>query len=314
MKKHFQHFTLNSPLNDILNHPAFLDFGPLILPTTQQFYDDKTTIKHIEELMPLHSCINATNILKSLNAMIDLRREGYNLFYRFYSDKDIELDPTKNNTGLFFFKGKPEANWLLICPGGAFQYVASLHEGFPYAVHFKKYNFNVFVLRYRTGSLEDATADLAAAAAWILSRANKFRLKATDWSLWGSSAGANIAAAFSAKGFAAYGLPDAPKPAALLFQYAVIDDFGAQDPPSFTVVGALDRRANPTDVVACENARVQAGLRTRHMIFPDVGHGFGLGLGTPAEDWIDLAVMFWQACIAAAALGIRSHPLFDSRR
>ncbi|MBP1610664.1 MAG: esterase, partial [Acidobacteria bacterium] len=28
--------------------------------------------------------------------------------------------------------------------------------------------------------------------------------------------------------------------------------------------------------------------------YPNLGHGFGLGIGTSAEGWPDLAVAFWE--------------------
>ena len=36
----------------------------------------------------------------------------------------------------------------MIAPGGGFTYVASVHEGFPYAVEINKRGFNAFVLLY----------------------------------------------------------------------------------------------------------------------------------------------------------------------
>ena len=44
--------------------------------------------------------------------------------------------------------------------------------------------------------------------------------------------------------------------------------------------------------------RVQAleamGVSTEFHVYPGLGHGFGLGTGTAAEGWFDLAVHFWE--------------------
>ena len=39
----------------------------------------------------------------------------------------------------------------------------------------------------------------------------------------------------------------------------------------------------------------QAGIETEFHVYPGLGHGFGLGEGTVAEGWIDLALAFWEA-------------------
>ena len=48
----------------------------------------------------------------------------------------------------------PRQAWRSVCdhaPGGGFSYVASLHEGFPYAVEISNRGYNAFVLKYRAG-------------------------------------------------------------------------------------------------------------------------------------------------------------------
>ena len=57
----------------------------------------------------------------------------------------------RENTGLFFLRGKPGAPFAVIAPGGGFAYVGSVHEGFPYAVEISNRGFNAFVLKYRAG-------------------------------------------------------------------------------------------------------------------------------------------------------------------
>jgi len=69
--------------------------------------------------------------------------------------------------------------------------VGSLHEGFPYAVEISNRGYNAFVLKYRVGrGGSEATEDLAAALSFIWRNAGAFGVATTDYSLWGSSAGA----------------------------------------------------------------------------------------------------------------------------
>lgn len=36
------------------------------------------------------------------------------------------------------------------------------------------------------------------------------------------------------------------------------------------------------------------GIDTEFHVYHNLGHGFGLGLGTEAEGWIDKAIKFWE--------------------
>ncbi len=90
-------------------------------------------------------------MLGGLNRMIDDIADGRQVFYDIYSDQEKLANRSKENTGLFFFRGKPEAPFAIVSPGGGFAYVGSVHEGFPYAVEINREGFNVFVLKYRVG-------------------------------------------------------------------------------------------------------------------------------------------------------------------
>ena len=41
-------------------------------------------------------------------------------------------------------------------------------------------------------------------------------------------------------------------------------------------------------------ALVKAGISSEFHCYPGLGHGFGLGTGTVAEDWIYDAIAFWE--------------------
>jgi hypothetical protein len=79
--------------------------------------------------------------------------------------------------------GEPNAPFAIICPGGGFSYVVSIHEGFPHALEMSKKGYNAFVLQYRVGGADVACEDLAAA----------LRVDTKDYSVCGSSAGARMA-------------------------------------------------------------------------------------------------------------------------
>ena len=191
-----QHLTVDSPLRDLLAHPAFAGFAPLLLPWDNRTYDPNMPLHDLGSLLPYHSHVDPATSVKALNRMVDDIGQGKVVFYDFYSEAQKREQPARRYTGLFFLRGKPGASFAVIAPGGGFSYVGSVHEGFPYAEEISKTGYNAFALRYRVrdgGTV--ATEDLAAAIAWILRDADELGVSTKNYSLWGSSAGARMAAA-----------------------------------------------------------------------------------------------------------------------
>ena len=166
------HLDARSTLRDLLRHPAFAGFAHLILPWDDRAYDEQMPLTRIGSLLPYHTHVDPETVATGLNRMIDDAASGKTVFYRFYSDAQTQQQPAKSKTGLFFFRGRPGAPFAVIAPGGGFSYVASVHEGFPYAVAISSKGYNAFVLKYRAGHGGTvATQDLAAAVSYILENA-----------------------------------------------------------------------------------------------------------------------------------------------
>lgn len=87
--------------------------------------------------------------------------------------------------GLFFFRGKPDAPFAIICPGGGFQYVGAIHEGFPIAKFLAGKGINAFVIVYRDGSAQAACDDLAQGIDFIFDHAKELQVSTKNYSLWG---------------------------------------------------------------------------------------------------------------------------------
>jgi acetyl esterase/lipase len=196
---------------------------------------------------------------------------------------------------LFFFRGRPGAPFAVVCPGGGFSYVASVHEGFPHAAAISSKGYNAFVLRYRAGhGAEAATRDLAAAISYIYRNAAALGVGTGNYSLWGSSAGARMAAAIGSHGVASYGGDDLPKPSAVVMAYTGHSDHAAAEPPTFVVVGQEDGIAPPAVMARRVEALRKIGTRVECHEYEGLGHGFGLGTRTRAEGWIFDAIRFWE--------------------
>jgi hypothetical protein len=268
------HLRLDHSVGVLLEHPAFAGFGPLLLPWEGRPYDHVVPLTNISSLLPYHQHVDPSVVVSALNRMIDDANAGRTLHYDIYSEDEKRAEPSRRGTGLFFFRGKPGAPFAIIAPGGGFEYVASLHEGFPYAVEISNRGYNAFVLRYRAGQGGAiATEDLATAISYVFRNARSLDVATVGYSLWGSSAGARMVAAIGSHGVARFGGSDLPKPSAVVTLYTGHSEVAPTDPPTFVAVGEAD------------------GIAPHHR-YAGVGHGFGLGVGTSAEGWVADALRF----------------------
>ncbi len=294
----YGHLRPRSTVGDILRHPAFAGFSRLILPWDDRGYDESLPLTEIGSLLPYHTHVDPEAVTSALNRMIDDATSGRTVFYRFYSEGQIDQQPARKHTGLFFFCGRPGAPFAVIAPGGGFSYVASVHEGFPYAEAISREGYNVFVLKYRAGyGGTVATEDLAAAVSYIFRNAAALGVSAKGYSLWGSSAGARMAASIGSHGAARFGGANVPRPAAVVMAYTAHADYSRAEPPTFAVVGEQDGIAPPASMEKRVAALRKSGTAVEYRRYSNLGHGFGFGKGTSAEGWVLEAIRFWEKAI-----------------
>ncbi len=289
-----EHLQLSSPLHSVLHHPAFAGFARLLLPWDERAYDESMPLHQMARLLPYHSHVHPAEAIAALNRLIDEVSQDTPVFYDLYSEAQKQAQPSKRNTGLFYFRGKPGAPFAVIAPGGGFAYVGSLHEGFPYAMAINQAGYNAFVLKYRVGQgAAVATEDLAAALSYIIQNAQQLAVNPEDYALWGSSAGARMVASIGSHGVAAFGGDDLPQPATVVMAYTGHTDHQTQEPPTFAVIGEQDGIASPATMARRVEQLRKAGTDVEFHRYPALGHGFGLGVGTSAEGWMQQAIQFW---------------------
>jgi acetyl esterase/lipase len=298
------HLRLDDSVNDMLEHPAFAGFGRLLSPWGDRRDDHALPLGSIGSLLPYHEHVDPGVVVSALNRMVDDASAGRTIFYDIYTDGQRQADPSRRDTGLFFFRGKPGAPFAIIAPGGGFEYVASLHEGFPYAVEISNRGYNAFVLKYRAGQGgAAATADLGAAISHVFRNSRSLGVATAGYSLWGSSAGARMVAAIGSHGTRRFGGSDLPNPSALVTLYTGHSDLAPMEPPTFVAVGDTDGIAPPSIMERRVAALRRAGTHVEYHKYPGVGHGFGLGIGTNAEGWIADAVRFWAEQLQRERVG-----------
>jgi acetyl esterase/lipase len=298
VKESYTHVSTSNTARDIIDYPAFEGFGQFILPL-ELGYDEDMPLTRVGSLLPYHSNVKPGEVVNSINSMIDEINDGQTIFYDYYTDAQKWQDPAKVSTGLFFFRGNPGAPFAVVCPGGGFAYVGSVHEGFPHAIALSQKGYNTFVLQYRVGGEQIASEDLAAALSYIFENAETLEVSTKDYAVWGSSAGARMVARIGSYGTAAYGGEELPRPSTVVMAYTGYTDFTKKDPPTFIVVGDRDGIASASTMERRVNSMRSAGVDVEFHVYRNVGHGFGLGIGTNAEGWLDDAARFWENHMSA---------------
>ena len=284
--------TENTLVKDVANNPLFGSYGRLLFPVHKNI-SNTLTLGNVGNILTWYHNVRPEKTVEIVNTLMERVAGGETVFYDIYSDEEKQADPAKADTGLFLFRGKPDARFAIVNAGGGFVYVGAMHDSFPAALELSKKGYNAFALIYRPGE-QTACEDLARAVSFIHQHKEELGVDAEDYSLWGGSAGARMAALVGAGGPAAYGGDNLPRPAAVITQYTGYSSVSANDPPTYANVGTNDGIANvQTMQNRIDRLRVQ-GTDAEIEVFAGLSHGFGLGTGTIAEGWIDRAVSFWE--------------------
>ena len=285
-------YTEDTKVTDVINDEVFDGYGRLIFPVDMQI-SDNLTLKNINTILPWYSEINTDKTVEIVNYMKEKAGSGQQIFYDIYSDDEKKSDLDKQNTGLFFFKGNTGAKSAIVNAGGGFMYVAGMHDSFPHALELSKKGYNAFALIYRPGA-RTACEDLARAIAFLHEHTDELGIDMSDYSLWGGSAGARMAAWLGAYGTSAFGEKQYPKPAAVIMQYTGLSEVTGDEPPTYACVGTSDGIASYRSMERYISRIKNNGTNAKIEVFDGLSHGFGLGQNTVADGWLDRAVMVWE--------------------
>lgn len=283
-------YTKESGIADVQNDPAFGDYGRLLFPVNSG-YMSGDTLGSLR--LTWYNNIDPDMTVEICNYMRDHAETGDTIFYDIYTEEEKKADPAKRDTGLFFFKGDPGAKFAVVNAGGGFAYVGAMHDSFPHALELSKRGYNAFALIYRPGA-QTACEDLARAIAFIFEHAEELEVDTSDYSLWGGSAGARMAAWLGSYGTESFGEDAYPRPAAVFVNYTGLSEVYGNEPPTYSAVGTNDGIASYRTIERRINAIRANGTDAEIEVFNGLSHGFGLGTGTVAEGWIDRAVEFWE--------------------
>ncbi len=292
-------FTTASTVADVVSNPMFGDFGHLLFPVDRNV-PAMMTLADVSSpsVYVWYSHIRAAKTVEIINRLYHDAAAGNQIFYRMYSDAEIAADPSKAYTGLFLFRGEAAKPFAIANAGGGFAYVGAMHDSFPHALEISKAGYNAFALIYRP---DDPYSDLAKAIEFIHDNAGELGVAPRDYSLWGGSAGARMAAVAGNRAYLQQltGRADIPQAAAVVMQYTGYTQATQYDAPTYVCVGSDDGIASWRAMQARLQRLSELGIPTEFHVYKGLGHGFGLGEGTVAEGWINDALNFWRKNMAA---------------
>ena len=290
-----RYYTSQSTVSDVINDPVFGSFGRLLFPVDRNVPPSMTLAQvSTSNVYMWYPYIQVKNTVEILNYLHSQAANGEQIFHSIYSADEIAQDRSKKDTGLFVFKGEIGNPFAITNAGGGFAYVGAMHDSFPHSLELSKAGYTAFALIYRP---DDPYTDLAQAISYIYENADRLGVEKENYSLWGGSAGARMAATLGNKGYLTQltGNSNLPQATAVIMQYTGYSSVSPLDPPTYNCVGSNDGIASWRTMQNRLQRLSDMGIPTEFHVYEGLGHGFGIGIGTVAEGWINDAINFWKA-------------------
>ena len=134
-------YTVDTKIQDVINDPAFGEYGRLIFPVDSGYFSGET----LGDLrLTWYNNIDPNKTVEIVNYLKEHAEAGDIVFYDIYSEEEKIADPDKNDTGLFFFRGEPGEKFAVCNAGGGFAYVGAMQDSFPHALELFKRGYNAF--------------------------------------------------------------------------------------------------------------------------------------------------------------------------
>lgn len=284
-------FTESSTVGEVKDY--FGQQGQLLFPIDRPFRYNETLAQISNAGHYLwYSDLHASTTVDVVNYLAK-QSHDHQIFYPIYSAEEIGRHPSRRNTGLYFFKGRDGAPFTINNAGGGFYYVAAMQDSFPAAMEISKRGYNAFALIYRP---ETPYQDLAKAIKFIHDHAQKLKVDPDHYSLWGGSAGARMAAELGNADTLNELTADQsiPQADAVIMQYTGYGKVSPHDAPTYVNVGTSDWIADWRGMQHRLQLLDQLGIPTEFHVYQGLQHGYGLGLDTVAEGWLNDAIAFWE--------------------
>ncbi len=264
--------------------------------------------------------------------ILNRRTKREKIFLPLYSEIEVKSDPSKKHAKIVPFVIGENKPTVIICPGGGYEFISLINEGFDFAKKFNELGYNAFMLIYRVNRnarFPSPMEDLARAICFVKHNAEKYKADAENFYICGSSAGGHLCAYFGAK-YKDFEKPYMGKnydlrPKGIVLAYPVISLYKETHKGScHTLLGhdctEEEKRAKSVELIAeesypptffwhCEADKTvpvsnsirldeklsSLGVKHKFNLYPNGAHGIGLAKGTTAEGWIYDAEKFLRS-------------------
>lgn len=111
----------NTTVGEIIADPAFGNFGRLLFPVDRAVTEDMTLAEvSTSNIYVWYSDIQPDMTVEIISHLKERSENGEQVFYSIYSENEIAEDPSKADTGLFFFRGGAGNPFAIMNAGGGF--------------------------------------------------------------------------------------------------------------------------------------------------------------------------------------------------
>jgi len=310
-KGHYRPASEEERLSFMMQHPIFDGYRHMFMNMEDPVLRAFAPAKYRDFLKSQGREKQMKTALEAFNYLVRAVEEGQaELVTGIHDAESIRERASRTHlTGMLYHgqAGKPLA---VIVPGGGFISNVTDWEGYPIAMALHRMGYSAFVVSYPIGRQlgekeerkrgEAATKELTQVIRYLTANQEQLSIDMSDYAMIGFSAGGLMTTAFS---FARYEdnchKNHLPRPKVIFPIYGL--DWNVEALPEdrglsvFSVVG----REDEFGFAGVENAlpaleKTLGSEAVSIKIIDGLGHGFGNGEGTRAENWIQDAVSFWE--------------------
>lgn len=313
-------FYNNQKMKEILQDASLAKLRDLMFPSEYNAWitdDDITPEKMSESFRGVGDYAERLNFLKTHIETGEITRE------KVYPESEVRSDSSKVGVQVLEYRNRGSNKVAIIIPGGGYSNVCSFSEGWPIAQELFERGYNCFVLYYRVfpnAYMPNPIEDVARLVKRI--KENYLDLDLNGYLMLGFSAGGHLAGIWATKkGYYRYGLPK-PKYIALaypvidlslnkgvscqnclhkdcsgedLIRYSVFTNIDKDYPVTYLWQGKRDQCISFDNSVVMDKVLKENDVKHKYVVYDDTCHGFGVGVGTCAEGWIDKMIKYFES-------------------
>ena len=313
-------FYNDQKMKEILQDESLAKLRDLMFPSEYNAWitdDDITPEKMSESFRGVGDYAERLNFLKTHIETGEITRE------KVYSESEVRSDSSKVGVQVLEYRNRGSNKVAIIIPGGGYSNVCSFCEGWPIAQELFERGYNCFVLYYRVfpnAYMPNPIEDVARLVKRI--KENYPDLDLNGYLMLGFSAGGHLAGIWATKkGYYRYGLPK-PKYIALaypvidlslnkgvscqnclhkdcpgedLIRYSVFTNIDKDYPVTYLWQGKRDQCISFDNSVVMDKVLKENDVKHKYVVYDDTCHGFGVGVGTCAEGWIDKMIKYFES-------------------